>query len=111
FLIEAPADEYNDDRGTITTSIKIMDKLAVLLQDEVDASYSLPAGTTITDAVRALIISTGEVKMAITDSDLTLPAGQVWEVGTPKLRIVNDLLSMINYNPLWCDGYGIYRAE
>jgi hypothetical protein len=34
----------------------------------------------------------------------------VWEAGTSKLRIVNDLLDALNYNALFVDGVGNFQA-
>jgi hypothetical protein len=34
----------------------------------------------------------------------------VWEAGTSKLKIINDLLDVAGYNSLWIDGYGNFRA-
>src|SRR5690606_30012693 len=39
-----------------------------------------------------------------------LTSPMVWEAGTSKLRIVNDLLAAIDYNSLWVDGQGNFRA-
>src|SRR5690606_23496078 len=44
------------------------------------------------------------------DSTETLTSGMVWPAGTSKLRIINDLLSAINYFSLRCDGHGRYVA-
>lgn len=111
FLVEAPTAEHDDENGTVRVTIKIMDKLAVPAQDDIDASFSLPAGTNVVDAVVDLLVGMGETKIAATGSSETLTAGLVWEADTTKLKVINDLLAMINYTPLWVDGYGTYRVE
>jgi len=109
FVLSAPAQTFYD--GYRGMEVSMMDKLSVLEQDAVADTYSLEAGTVITDAVKALIASTNETNMAITDAEETVgAAGLVWSAGTSKLRIVNDLLSAINYFSLWVDGRGQYRA-
>lgn len=108
FLLSAPVAEH-DETGR-SWRVELLDKLAVLDQDKVDGSYSLPAGTVVTDAVAALITGAGETALAITESAETLTSGMVWEAGTSRLRICNDLLAAINYFALWCDGYGRYVA-
>lgn len=92
-------------------SVKLLDKTAILAQDAVDATYTVVAGTVITTAVSAVIATTGETNTAITPSAATLAAPLVWEAGTSKLRIVNDLLGAAGYFALFADGLGQYRAE
>lgn len=91
--------------------VKLLDKTAILDQDEIGATYALDAGTVITTAVVDLIESTGETNIAVTPSAATLSAPLAWDPGTSKLRIVNDLLAVANYFSLFCDGAGQYRGE
>lgn len=109
FLVsEAP--ESWDDTGR-TWAVKLLDKATILDQDSVDAAYTLDAGTVVTDAVVTLISSTGEANTAVTPSAATLVGPLVWPAGTTKLQIVNDLLSVINYFSLYCNGDGQYRGD
>jgi len=94
-----------------TWSIKLLDKLSILDQDAVEDTYALDAGTVVTDKIVELIESTGETNHAITPSPATLSAPLVWEPATSKLKIINDLLSTINYFSLYCDHNGQYRGE
>lgn len=111
FLISTPAHDYNDDDNTVTTTVTIMDKLSVLVQDVIDGSYSVAADELVTDVIKTIILGTGETAIAVTDSAKTVRSpGLAWEAGTSKLNIVNDLLSHIGYEDLWCDGSGYYRA-
>ena len=108
FLPSAPVARHDaTGRGW---DVELLDKLVVLDQDKTDGSYSLPAGTMVTAAVQEVIASAGETRTAITASAETLTAGMVWEAGTSKLRICNDLLAAINYFSLRCDGSGRYVA-
>lgn len=108
FLPSAPVARH--DATGRAWDVELLDKLVVLDQDKIDGSYSLPAGTVVTSAVQEIIASAGETRTAITASAETLTAGMVWEAGTTKLRVVNDLLAAINYFALRCDGYGRYVA-
>lgn len=108
YLFASPVASH-DDTGR-RWRVELLDKLAVLDQDHVDGSFSLPAGTVVTDAVRDVIASAGETATAITDSVETLAAGMVWPANTTKLRICNDLLAAINYFSVRCDGWGRYVA-
>lgn len=94
-----------------SADVDLYDKLVILTDDEVDATYALDAGTNVVQAIRALIESAGETKHLIADSTETLINPMTWEVGTSKLEIVNDLLNSINYFSLYCDDAGYYRGE
>jgi len=109
FIPATPDADHADDGQTY--AVDLYDKLLVLDEDAVENTYTLDAGTVVTDAVRALILETGETAMVIAESPETLTSSLVWEAGTTRLRIVNDLLDSINYFALWCDGYGRYHAE
>ena len=41
----------------------------------------------------------------------TLPEARHWEIGTPFLTIVNELLAEINYKPLWFNAQGLAVLE
>ena len=111
FLPAAPTVQHADDGATV--SVELYDKLLVLDQDVVQNTYSVPAGSVVTTVVKAVITAaSGSASLlAVTDSPETLSKAMVWEAGTSRLRIVNDLLASINYFSLWCDGLGAYRAE
>lgn len=91
--------------------VELYDKLLVLDEDKVDATFSLPAGSVIVTEIRSLIEGAGEEKHAISDSAATLTNAMTWTVGTTKLKIINDLLNTINYFSLWCDDAGFYRGD
>ena len=94
----------------IRVHVDCFDKLIILQQDFFDQSYVVPAGSNIVEKVEEIIASTGEIKINIEPSAETLISDKVWQLGTDKLTIVNDLLQMINYLPLWVDEYGYYRS-
>ena len=97
----------------VTVDVELYDKTVILSEDAYGTSYGLPAGTNIVDAVSTVITSTGEpgASLLLAPSPATLAAGMVWEAGTTKLRIVNDLLGAAGYFALYCDGMGRFRAE
>jgi hypothetical protein len=92
-------------------SVSLLEKATVLDQDKVDGTYALDVGANVINAVRTLITGAGESAGAITDSTATLSAPQVWEPGTPKLTIVNDVLRSAGYFSLYVDMLGQLRAE
>lgn len=104
FVCSVPG-EVHDATGR-AWSVDMLDLLSIIDGDGVDGTYSLPAGTVVTDAVVAVIAGAGETAVAVTASTATLAAGMVWEAGTSRLRICNDLLAAINYWALHTDPYG-----
>ena len=107
FLIAAAPEEWSGT-GRIL-SLELLDKATVLDQDSVDATYTVGAGTRILAAVSTVISGAGESITVDTDVTDTLSSAMVWEVGTTKLQIVNELLKALNYN-LRVDGNGSFRA-
>jgi hypothetical protein len=105
---EAPEDW--SDTGRVWP-VKLLDKCTILDQDKVTATYALDAGTVVTTAIVSLIESTGETNHSITPSAAALASPLIWDPGTTKLQIVNDLLSTINYFSLFTNGDGQYRGE
>lgn len=90
--------------------VELLDKCTVPDQDAVDQSYSVAAGTLILQEVRTILASAGEY-IAIDESvNLVTSSGMVWEAGTSKLKIINDLLNVAGYNALWVDGLGNFQA-
>lgn len=109
FLFAAPKLSQHD--GWRQWSVELLGKLTVVDEDKVEGTYSVAAGTNVTDLVVALIQSAGEDRIACTPSDAVTTAMMTWDPGTSKLTIINDLLAAINYWSLWTDGEGQYRVE
>lgn len=101
---------YTKSPGGSSVEVEMHDKTQLLIEDKVESTYLLPAGTVATQAVRDLIQLSGETHFAITESPLTLPGDLSWQAGTTKLRIINDVLEAINYFSLWTDGMGVFQA-
>lgn len=95
----------------VELTVDLFDKLLVLDEDAVDETFSLPSGTVVTTAIRSIIEGAGETRHSIADSTKTLVNEMTWESGTSKLRIINDLMVVINYFSLFCDDAGFYRGE
>lgn len=108
-LLSSPVERRRAGRSVF--EVTLLPKLAVLDEDTVGSAFSLAAGTPIIDAVVALIESSGESRIAVTPSTAVLGSSLVWAAGTPKLTIVNDLLTAAGYWSLWVDGGGLFRVE
>lgn len=111
FLLNMPEVEFDDDTGMKLASIGLKDKLTILDEHQITDPYSLAPGENITDYIKAIFDSLDEPHVMIEDSDMTTETGFHWEVGTPLLRVINDLLEFINYFSLYTNGSGYFVAE
>lgn len=108
FIPATPVVNWQGEKAVV--KVELFDKLLILSEDKVDQTFALPAGAIVTDEIKLIIESAGEEHHNIEDSTETLTTPLVWEIGTSKLRIINDLLEMINYFSIWCDELGYYRG-
>ena len=93
-----------------TWALELLDRCTVPQQDAFEVSYAVPAGTLILQEVKAILATCNEY-IAIDESSTTATSsGMVWEAGTSKLKIINDLLDVAGYNALWMDGYGNFQT-
>lgn len=109
YLFTSPQEQHTE--FGVTHEVGLLTKVSILSEDSVDDRYTLPEGTPIIPAVLALIHSTGETRVAVTDAPATLTSALTWPAGTTKLSIINDLLQAAGYWSLWCDGSGQFRVE
>lgn len=100
-----------DDTASTRIKLNLYDKTFIPANDAVTDTYTVPAGSRVTEVIHQLLTSTGEANVAVTHCALTLASALVWEAGTTKLRIINDLLDAIGYFSLWCDFSGEYRLD
>lgn len=67
----------------------------------------IPAETAYISAITQILAAAGIYSVIATPSPATLQEDREdWGVGTPLLKVANDLLSEINYAPLWFDSRG-----
>lgn len=108
FLVSAAVEEW-EATGRVW-SLELLDRCTVPSQDAVEEAYAVAAGTNIMLEVQAILASAGEA-LAIDESvTLATSTGMVWEAGTTKLKIINDLLDVAGYSALWIDGYGNFKV-
>lgn len=109
FLLNSP--KRYEDTQKVFREVTTYDKLQILLDDLVAERYMIAEGTNYIQAIRNLILSTNESKINIENSTATLSTAKEWEIGTPKLRIINELLSDLNFEGLWVDENGFYTSR
>jgi hypothetical protein len=108
FLVTNAKEEW-DDTGRVW-DLELLDKCTVPQQDSVDQSYAVAAGTLILKQVQTILATCGETIAIDNGNTLATSTGLVWEAGTSKLQIINDLLDVAGYNALWMDGMGNFQA-
>jgi len=115
FLPSAPVTSWDSTGSGL--DVELHDKCSLLDSDiwtdidGVPATYIAPVGSEVLELVRDLIEATGESADSIEpDAALLLTSTLTWDVGTTRLRIINDLLDAAGYFSLWVDGWGNFRA-
>lgn len=77
---------------------------------QIEGAYTIKAGTNYLTAVQELLRSAGITNYEAEDTTLTLAVDRAdWDIGTPVLTVVNELLSEINYRSAWVDLTGKVR--
>ena len=109
YIMSAPERQHEATGRSWAVTLK--DKLSILDEDLLGETYALDAGTNIVDAVRQLIADAGESNHAISADPRVLSGPMTWPPATSRLVIIQELLKMLNYAPLWVDGWGQYVGE
>jgi len=111
FLLSSPTRSI-DESGVVTRSIELFDQSAILNSNVADETYYVPAGAKYTDAVKEILDANPAIpKYEISPSTQTLPTQKVWDGGTSFLKIIYDLLTAINYEPLYFDESGTAQVQ
>lgn len=116
FIPSAPKSEHY--AVGVSVPLEVLDKCSLLDQDVyadpvtgMALPYSLGVGADVMGAIRELIEGIGESAQSIPDDlGLTTSNSMTWDIGTTRLRIVNDLLESVNYFSLWVDGMGQFQV-
>lgn len=115
FLLTTPS-RTASPAGVVTREVQGYDQLQVYSDDLLAGRYTVAAGVLVTTAVTTLLNSVlVPPRVRTTPHAGTLTAAKEWEPGTSKLRVINDLLGLINYESLSFDEDGVavvqpYRA-
>lgn len=95
------------DSGSTIYEATGYDKSILVKNDCIVARNFIAAGTKYIDAISALLISSGITQIIADGSDATFTTNRDdWEIGTSKLKIVNQLLSEISFRSLEIDRNG-----
>lgn len=109
FLLSTP--KRNIDAIHVRRDVDAYDQLIVLKDDKVEDRYTVVTGTNVVTAVQTLLESAGFTKFNLVSTEETVPVDMEWEPGTEKLKIINELLTSINYRSLYFSGSGLPVAR
>lgn len=102
--------ENNYDNQVSYDYIEGYDRALILKQTKIESRLSIAAGTSYLSEIESLLMTAGiDVVLADVCTDTIQTIREDWEIGESYLTIINDLLSEINFMPLWFDLNGIAR--
>ncbi len=100
------------EKGGRGWQVEAYDPALLLRQATTATALRFAAGTAYLDAVRSLLAECGIARVIDQPSALIIETDREdWEIGTPYLSVANELLSAINYAPLWFDRGGAARLQ
>ena len=104
FMMDSPT---RSSEGTgIKRSVECYDKTIILRDDKLTARTMIRKGTLYTAAIDTLISSAGITNYRVDQSEKQLRQDLEFEIGTPKLQVINSLAAAINYNDVYVDSAG-----
>lgn len=108
FLISSPRREIGSS-GEVTRVCDCYSKLLILDEDKLEIRKVLPAGTNVIAEVKRILQPFGDIN--IPDNAGLTSTVREWEIGTPLLDVVNDLLATANYTSLRTDSLGRWKSD
>lgn len=88
------------------------DPSVFVFRTRLEEKLFLPAGQAYSDILSALLVRCGVDKVIMEPVEYVLATDREdWEVGTPVLDVINDLLDEIGYRPLYFDAAGQARIR
>ena len=105
FLMAAPKDQLS---CKVTREVHCYSKLKLLYDDKVEKPYRLSAGSDIRTAIIKLL---GSHKFNLPNITKLINNDFESGIGTTKLSIINELLSLLGLTSLYVTGKGVYEAR
>lgn len=103
---------YIKDATTESVNIEAYDRCWKLRDNHTSGYLYYASGTNYLTPVENLLAAAGISLVSVIPTAATFSEGREdWEIGTSYLEIINQLLSEINYNPLWFDFNGMAIIE
>lgn len=108
FLLSSPT--RKDDGYDIIREVNAYDGLVILINDKINERLTVLEGASYYTEIVSVLQSAGITTYNIALTDKVLSRSIEYEPGTEKLKIINDLLSQLNYTPLHVDVEGYYTS-
>lgn len=108
FLFSEPGLERDDTHSVV--NVGLVSKLAILGDDAMEESYTVPKGANVVETIIQLVKSTGESRVSVKASDERVREPIVFEAGENKLAMINQLLDAIGYWALSVNGEGLFES-
>lgn len=109
FLLSSP--RRKEEGKIINRDVEAYDPSVILVEDKFDTRKRIAAGTKYVSAVTEILNGAGIEKVNILDHPGVLGIDKEFEIGTPKIKAVNQLLSEINYTSIWVDENGYFNGR
>lgn len=108
FFISTPTSTYDDNSQSIEcTGYSTLWRIS---NHAPSTKYYVALGTNCVAEIKRILTQLGYA-FSIPDYAGTTSTNREWDIGTPYLDIINDLLDVVNYTSLYVDVMGVYIAE
>ena len=97
--------------GVETVRVEAYDRCWRVRDNYAESMTYFAAGTPYITAIETLLTGSGIGTVYAVPNAAALAEDREWEIGTSYLSIVNELLSEINYKPLWFNAQGAAVLE
>lgn len=87
------------------------DASLIIDEDKLDNRYRIPAGTAYTKAIKDILASAGLWKCSIAENIGVIGVDKEYEIGVPKIDVINSLLREMNYTSIYVDEYGYFVSS
>lgn len=102
--------ERQNDGGETFLRFEAYDLSILAKNDKLTERLNLKQGTLYLTAIQGVLFSAGITKIIADKSDAVLQSDRDdWDVGTPKIEIVNQLLKEMSFNDVYVDLNGTAR--
>lgn len=109
YVLSSPVRSSRGD--AVYRDVEAYDQTIILTEDKADSRVMIKAGQLYTNAVLDILSQAGILRSRVENSTLRIPVDLEFEIGTPKLTIINSLLKAINFTPLHFDAKGYACAR
>lgn len=108
FILSTPV--RKEQNGMVYRDVEAYDKLVLLQENRTIKRISIIKGARYYDFLVGIFEEIGVTKWNVEYTDKTAVTTTEWEIGTDYLKIINDVLSVLNYTPIFVDEYGFFSA-